>query len=160
MKPQMIRSVRKLNEEKEVLKKKVEELDLNNIKTNEEKTKLEDNIKELKAGNQKMKETENASSNDDVLKYKEFLRRAQNEYKSLEQECKKENEKHKVEINNLSLKRLETEEKYGQVVKERELFKEKEKVFMETFDALTRLNKIVKDKVDPKPADTVIDITG
>ena len=63
-------------------------------------------------------------------------------------------------VNNLSLNRLETEEKYGQVVEERELFKEKEKVFMETFDAFTRLNKIIKDKVYPKLRDPVIDIPG
>ena len=75
------------------------------------------------------------------------MRRTQDEYKSLENKPKKDAEKHILEINNIYLKRLETEEKYGHV-KETELYKEKEKVFLKTFDALTRLNKIIKKNID------------
>ena len=87
------------------------------------------------------------------------MRRTQDEYKSLENKPKKDAEKHILEINNIYLKRLETEEKYGHV-KETELYKEKEKVFLETFDALTRLKKIIKKNSDSNRKDPVIDITG
>ena len=59
---------------------------------------------------------------------------------------------------------MQTEEKYGQVVKERELFKEKERVCMETCDALNKLNDMMRKKVttdeEPIIEEPVIDITG
>ena len=59
---------------------------------------------------------------------------------------------------------MQTEEKYGQVVKERELFKEKERVYMETCDALNKLNDMMRKKVttdeEPIIEEPVIDITG
>ena len=55
---------------------------------------------------------------------------------------------------------METEEKYSQILKEKELLKEKERIFVETCDALTRLNNITNQNGDARRSETVIDITG
>ena len=111
-------------EDNVALKTKLSETESNNEKLTGEKEALEKNIAELNVENQRMKENEQSgtpSQNQDLIKYKEFLKRAQDEYKNLQNEHKKENEKQKAEIEKISLKRLETEERYGQVVKEKEL---------------------------------------
>ena len=134
----------------------------NGLKLTREKAAIHKDLEKLNAENSKLKEkineeTESSPGRNDISKYKEFLKRAQDEYKSLQNEHKKENEKHRNELEQISLKRLETEGRYGQVVKEKELYREKEKIYMETFDALTRLNKIIKENDKKEP---VIDITG
>ena len=115
---------RKLLEDNVALKTKLSETESNTEKLTGEKEALEKNIAELNVENQRMKENEQSgtpSQNQDLIKYKEFLKRAQDEYKNLQNEHKKENEKQTAEIEKISLKRLETEERYGQVVKEKEL---------------------------------------
>ena len=69
------------------------------------------NLKEVVESN-----TSNPEPNDEVNKYKEFLKRTQDEYKALGSELKKEKEKHKLEVDNLAMKRMETEEKYRRVI--------------------------------------------
>ena len=61
----------------------------------QEKGNLEQNITELKANKATM-------NSDGVENYKEFLRRTQDQYKSLENERNKDIEKHILEINNIS----------------------------------------------------------
>ena len=159
----------KLTEENNELKKNMDKIkvDYSKLKDNltEERVAIETQLEELKAENERIKESvETNSDHDSIAKYKEFLKRAQNEYKSLETELKKEKEKHKTELDKISLARVQTEEKYGQVVKEREVFKEKERIFMETCDALTRLNNIFKKNAETSEhsehSEPVIDITG
>jgi hypothetical protein len=134
---------RELIEKNQVLMKNVESLLAENL-----------NLKEVRESNS------NPQPNDEVNKYKEFLKRTQEEYKALGSELKKEKEKHKLEVDNLAMKRMETEEKYGKVIKERETFKEKERIFVETSDALTRLNDILKDNNNAGKKDVPIEITG
>ena len=124
--------LKKLREENEDVKKSLASMkkDYSKLKDalTEERTALETQMEDLKAENLGLKnnsenEGESRCDHETIDKYKEFLSRAQAEYKSVENERKKENEKHKAELENLSLKRIETEEKYGQVLKERELVK-------------------------------------
>ena len=65
----------------------------------EERVVIETQMEELKAENERIKERgETNCDHDSIAKYKEFLKRAQNEYESLETEVKKEKEKHKSEL--------------------------------------------------------------
>ena len=128
------------------LKSSLKDIETENDFIKQNNVILIENIKKLETENAQLKDIPLDS---EVVRYKEFLKRTQEEYKALEKEVAKEKDKHKVEIDNLSLKRIETEEKYGRVIKEKETFIEKERIFLETFDALTKLNDILKNS--PKP---------
>ena len=155
--------LKKLKDENAVLKQNLEEKTIENSKLSDENVSLKLHLERLQCDVTKLKDSldnpEPADGVEEVNKYKEFFKRAQVEYKVLESEMKKLKETHKVEVNVLMQKRLVTEEKYGQVIKERELFKEKERIFMETCDALTRLNDLMKKKDDNR-REVPIDITG
>jgi hypothetical protein len=76
-----------LLEDNVALKTKLSETESNNEKMKSEKEALENNIAELNVANQRMKVNEQSgtpSQNQDLIKYKEFLKRAQDEYMNLQ----------------------------------------------------------------------------
>jgi hypothetical protein len=132
---------KQLKAENKILKQSLVEKEIEMSKLKENNEEIGETARKLQTENSQLKEhtsnTRSEGDNDEVKKYKEFMTRVQGEYNALEKEVKRIKEKHQVEIDALSLKRMETEEKYGQVLKEKELFKEKERVFLATCDALT-----------------------
>ena len=102
-------------------------------------------IENLTAENTELgKELDEIKSNrpvdNEISKYKEFLKRTQSQCKELETKLTKVEEKHIIEINEVLVKKQATEEKYGRLVKEKKLLEEKERILLNTFESLNRIN--------------------
>ena len=88
---------------------------------------------------------------DDNSKLKEFLARTQSRCKELESEAQKAKEVQEKEVKNLMLKLKEHEEKLNQVVKEKKNMEDKERILLNTFDALKLFDEIKKKKESNEP---------
>ena len=73
-----------------------------------------------------------------IEKYKEFLSRTQDQCKTLEMEKAKEVERKETEINELKAAKMEVEERYNRTIKSKKLSDDKERILLNTFDALKK----------------------
>ena len=98
-----------------------------------------------------------------VEKYKEFLKRTQNQCKSLEKEVKETKEKFEIKVNEERVKRMEIEEKYGRMVRDKKNYEDKERILLNIFDTLKQINddnsNSVKSRSNEIEESNVIDIT-
>ena len=163
-------------EEMEKLKKESNELKLDLAELKLDMSSKNNLIENLSAENTELgKELDEIKANrpvdNEISKYKEFLKRTQSQCKELETKLTKVEEKHKIEINEVLVKKQATEEKYGRLVKEKKLLEEKERILLNTFESLNKLselkegnavNETSKENNTEKPVTDVpaIDITG
>ena len=112
----------------------------------------------LKEEKEKM-QAESQVKENELAKYKEFLARTQEQCKHLETLIKKDKEIHEKEKKEIIGKKVEAEERYGRLIKEKKCLQEKERILLNTFDALKRLQDIkITDSNENR--DNAIDITG
>ena len=84
-----------------------------------------------------MNETKKRCESESKLatKYKEYFERAQLQYKTLETEkLKTINEKDK-KIKEVTVLKIESEEKYERILRHKKVFEDKERILLNTFDA-------------------------
>lgn len=98
--------------------------------------------------------------NQEVKNLNESLEQAANKYKSLEMNMKKENEKNEKEKHEIMLSKCDSDEGYARLIKEKKRMEEKERILLNTFDALQKVDKILEAPYAKSSDLEVIDATG
>ena len=133
------------------------------VKENEELTKT---VKEFENKSLNNKNNEFENNSDELKKCKEFLKITQNHCKDLENQLKASKENVAIDAE-LKKKNMELQETVGVLVKEKKKLEDKERILLDTFDTLKKLdvkNNNEKDTISKNfrelPSESVIDITG